>query len=292
MNRMKSMFAGLIALVAGVALSAGSAFATNGYMGGDFAQMKLIPYYETGDTKATIIGIQNLSPQEMDTMDRNNKVAALKMLLDGQAVNQDTPGGAAAVGAVRLESTGAYLATSDLPADLSTVTTWSAPAPTAAQLELRAAVEAALGKAEAATYTEHVYVTVNVYDKMGMKMDDGSATLCLAEHQFGHVTLQGMSADMMMDDTNQGAVLSVMDEEIAAYGYVEIMAGTQKFTGCGGSGPGAQRGSEWDHGAERYRHMGHHPGHEPHGLLRDGSAECYHLEGVQCWYQSCSCCDR
>ena len=36
--KMNKMFAGLIAFVAGVALSAGSAFATNGYVGGDFAR--------------------------------------------------------------------------------------------------------------------------------------------------------------------------------------------------------------------------------------------------------------
>ena len=62
--KMNKLFAGLIAFVAGVALSAGSAFATKGYMSGDPAPMKLVPYYETGDSRATIIGIQNLSPQE------------------------------------------------------------------------------------------------------------------------------------------------------------------------------------------------------------------------------------
>ena len=49
--KMNKMFTGLIALVAGVALSAGSAFATAGYVGGDPAMMKLVPYFETGDAK-------------------------------------------------------------------------------------------------------------------------------------------------------------------------------------------------------------------------------------------------
>ena len=40
-------------------------------------------------------------------------------------------------------------------------------------------------------YTEHVFVNVNVYSDMGMMM--GSATLCLAEDQFGYVILQGPS---------------------------------------------------------------------------------------------------
>ena len=67
---MNKMFAGLIAFVAGVALSVGSAFATNGYVGGDHANMKLVPYFETGDNRATLIGIQNLSPREAITTAR------------------------------------------------------------------------------------------------------------------------------------------------------------------------------------------------------------------------------
>ena len=62
---MNKFFTGLIAFVAGVALSAGSAFAQaveiNGYVGGDSAMIKLVPYFETGAMKATIIGVQNMS---------------------------------------------------------------------------------------------------------------------------------------------------------------------------------------------------------------------------------------
>ena len=66
--KMDKFCAGLVALVAGLALSAGNASATRGYVGGDPAMMKLVPYFETGAMKATIIGIQNLSEQEASTM--------------------------------------------------------------------------------------------------------------------------------------------------------------------------------------------------------------------------------
>ena len=99
------MFAGLIALVAGLTLSAGGAFATNGYVGGDFAMMKLVPYYETGDTKATIIGIQNLSPQETATMNANALVQNIMSFLDGNALGGASPTAAhtAAIAAINLE---------------------------------------------------------------------------------------------------------------------------------------------------------------------------------------------
>ena len=185
---MNKFFTGLIALMAGVALSAGSAFATKGVMAGDPAMMKLVPYYETGDTKATIIGVQNLSPQEQTTMDLHGKVTAAQTRLDGDD------------GADRNET---------------------------------ARLEGNLADAMDAIYTEHVFVAVGVFDDMGMMM--GSATLCLAEHQFGYVVLQGPSSDMM--DYNQGAVLSAMDGDISAYGYVQVMAEDRKFTGCGAAAP-------------------------------------------------------
>ena len=81
--KMNKMFTGLIALVAGVALSAGSAFATAGYVGGDPARMKLVPYFETGENKATIVNVQNLSPQEAATMDLHaDLVTAAQAALD------------------------------------------------------------------------------------------------------------------------------------------------------------------------------------------------------------------
>ena len=216
--KMNKMCAGLVALVAGMALSAGSAFATKGYIGGDPAMMKLVPYYETGDTKATIIGIQNMSTQEMSTMTANQLVADLKGFLAGQVVTT------AAVTAL----VAAGVASSDLTAGTTTLGE--------DDLNTKALAEKALADAEEKTYTEHLFVMVNVYDSMGMMMDNASATLCLAEHEFGVVVLQGAMDEMGMD-SNKMAVLSVMDEEIPAYGYVKVVAENRKFTGCGATAP-------------------------------------------------------
>ena len=56
----KKFGAGLIALVAGIALSAGSAFAQSGYLQGDPAHGKLIPYYNVDANTATIIGLEHV----------------------------------------------------------------------------------------------------------------------------------------------------------------------------------------------------------------------------------------
>ena len=66
----KEFGAGLIALVAGIALSAGSAFAQKGYLQGDPAHGKLIPYYSVDANTATIIGIEHVSmPPAMGASD-------------------------------------------------------------------------------------------------------------------------------------------------------------------------------------------------------------------------------
>ena len=184
--KMDKFCAGLVALVAGLALSAGNASATRGYVGGDPAMMKLVPYYETGDARATIIGVQNLSELEASTMMANMGVT-------------------------------------DAQADLDAENAMDAPDPTTV-----AGFEKDLADAMDATYTEHIFVDVNVYDAMGMMM--GEATLCLADHQFGYVVLQGPAADMA--DSHQGARLSVADGDISPYGYVEIMAEGTKYTSC------------------------------------------------------------
>ena len=82
---MNKFFTGLIALVAGVALSAGSAFATRGYTIGDAAGMKLIPFYETGGMLFTAIGVQNMSGLEATTAARNAAVTAAQDALDALA---------------------------------------------------------------------------------------------------------------------------------------------------------------------------------------------------------------
>ena len=188
--KMNKMFTGLIALVAGVALSAGSAFATAGYVGSDPAVMKLVPYFETGESKATIVNVQNLSPQESATMDLHAAVTAAQAALD--ALNDmDDP-----------------------------------------DLQMVADAEMALADAMEALQTEHLFVSVNVYDAMGVLMDNASAELCLAENQFGYVILQGFEMMSWQEDIpNRSAILSVPDGDIPAYGYVEITAG-DKWSAC------------------------------------------------------------
>ena len=80
--KMNKMFTGLIALVAGVALSAGSAFATKGYTIGDAAGMKLIPFYEAGGSLFTAIAIHNMSAREASTATVHGDVDTAQMALD------------------------------------------------------------------------------------------------------------------------------------------------------------------------------------------------------------------
>ncbi len=190
MNRMKSMFTGAIALVAGLALSAGSAFATAGYVSGDPAMMKLVPYFETGGSKATIIGIQNLSPREVATTAQHKAVADAQKALD-DLNEMDEP-----------------------------------------NLQEVANAEKALADAREALQTEHLFVSVNVYDAMGMMMDDASSELCLSENQFGYVILQEPEMTSEQEDIpNRSDVLSVMADEIPEYGYVEISA-NDRWSAC------------------------------------------------------------
>ena len=203
--KMNKMFAGLIAFVAGVALSAGSAFATKGYIGSDPALIKLIPYYEAGESKATIIGVQNLSMHEDATMVQHERVAAFRNFLMGEAAGS----------IVNTALDGVANDTDTLGEE---------------DLNTKAAAEAELEKAMMAVMTEHLFVAVNVYDSHGHMV--GSAELCLAEHQFGVVSLQGPSAMMM--DGYQMQTLSMMDDEIPAYGWVKVIAERQKLTSCDG----------------------------------------------------------
>lgn len=202
--KMDKMFAGLVAFVAGVALSAGSA-AADGYMVGDPAMMKLVPYYDTGDTKATIIGIQNMSPQEDSTEKTHAAVDDAQTLVDA---HDDTT-------------------------DLDTV----------------ADNEKALADAQDAVYTEHVFVTVNAYDAAGMMM--GTAMLCLAENQFGYVILQGPERqDWQEDIPHRSALLSAMDGDIHESGYVKVMAGDKKYTGCEVTSPDGLTGVDTSDSAD------------------------------------------
>ena len=224
--KMNKMFAGLIAFVAGVALSAGSAFATNGYMTGDSAMMKLVPYFETGANRATLIAVQNMSSQEQNTMNKNADVTNIQSFLDGMTLGGSSPTAdqTRAIGLINDEFEGTNIDGED---ELD-----------AGELNLKAAAEKALEKANMAKYTEHVFVTVNVYNAVGMMMEGASANLCLAENQFGYVILQGPGMqDWQMEIPNQGMILTVMDGDIPEYGYVKVMAGGTKYQACSSATP-------------------------------------------------------
>ena len=62
-----------------------------------------------------------------------------------------------------------------------------------------------LADAMEALQTEHLFVSVNVYDAMGMMMEDASAELCLAENQFGYVILQGFEMMSWQEDISPSA---------------------------------------------------------------------------------------
>ena len=212
---MNKLYAGMVAFVAGVALSAGSAFAqTMGYVGGDPAMMKLVPYYETGDMKATIIGVQNMSPQEASTMVRNALVADIQAYLAGGTIAGD----GTVVTAINAEGL------EQLTVDGNATYTLGE-----GDLNARAAAEAALETAMEAAYTEHLFVTVSVYDAVGTMHE--SKNMCLAENQFGVVIIQGPAATMT--DTMQRVVFSAMDDDVHEFGYAMVAARDSKFSGCG-----------------------------------------------------------
>ncbi len=88
------------------------------------------------------------------------------------------------------------------------------------------AARIALTDAENARQTEHLRVQVTARNATGEMM--GMRELCLSENQFGFVVLQGGTA---MQSSHTAAYLSVDDGDIAATGYVEIMA-VDKFRTC------------------------------------------------------------
>ncbi len=220
--KMNKMFAGLIAFVAGVALSAGSAFATNGYTTGDSAMNKLVPYFETGDNRATLIAIQNMSPQETSTIALNADVTDIQVVLDGEQANTN------AAGLITGFDDG-----NSLCADDAACTPGQTQDPTK-----KANAEAALETAMMMAYSERVFVTVNVYNAEGVMMEGASATLCLSENQSGYVVLQGPEMqDWQMEIPNQGQILTVMDGDIPEYGYAQVMAGDTKYQACSSATP-------------------------------------------------------
>ena len=89
--KMNKLYAGLIAFAMGFALSAGTAFAQElgaatemrGQVTGDPTTMKLVPFYEVGESRFTAVGIQNLSKGKADE-------TATKKAADGDPTNNIT----------------------------------------------------------------------------------------------------------------------------------------------------------------------------------------------------------
>ena len=189
--KMNKFFTGLVAFMAGFALSAGSALATKGYLAGDSATMKVIPHFEIGDTKATIIGIANLESGDMDAMECYP--AAATPFAGDYGTLVDTCG--VTVGAA-----------TDSPApDLLT---------TDPNVEMMANAMAN------ANDPMNLILTVNIHGGDMMV----SEQLCLEEHQFGYIVLQYGSAMAGQEIPHRGVVVSMMDNDAPRYGYVTISA--------------------------------------------------------------------
>ena len=171
--KMDRFFTGLVALVAGLALSAGSAYATKGYLTGDSAPAKLVPYYEIGDTKATIIGVHNMASGDNDTQEcRNTGGTLFANLADFPRV---------------------CLRPAADPAD-----------------DPIAPVDANIGAANAdanADDASMLIVTAMAYGPSGGMQ--ATTDICLAPGAFGYVVISKMDMDMPMTDS--GAMLSMAD---------------------------------------------------------------------------------
>ena len=91
-------------------------------------------------------------------------------------------------------------------------------------------LEMALQDAMDAVQTEHLFVAVNAYTDTGEMM--GSAELCLSEHQFGYVILQGPGMQSSQESIPyRSMILSADNGDISGYGYVEITA-SDRWTAC------------------------------------------------------------
>ncbi len=187
--KMDRFFTGLVALVAGLALSAGSAYATEGYVMGNPGPVKLVPHYEIGDTKATIIGVQNIASGDNDSNECQNTDTAMTALTDATAVPQ------CAMDFDRDDRTAPTL-----PA--ATLTALDGSVVTAAQQMRMATAQANADDAQ------NLVVTAVAYGPSGEEQH--SADICLAPGGFGYFSLQMMGSDMDMDMAN-GAVLTMAD---------------------------------------------------------------------------------
>ena len=182
--KMDRFFTGLVALVAGLALSAGSAYATKGYLMGDAAPSKLVPHYEIGDTKATIIGVQNMASGDNDT--KECETTGTATATDGDAVALVIPL-ATAPEVCKLDL-------DDDPNNAKTVATSAS--------ELATATAAAN-----ADDAQNLIVTAMAYGPSG-KMQ-AATDICLAPGAFGYFVIGKMAMDMEMGAN--GAMLSMAD---------------------------------------------------------------------------------
>ena len=173
--KMDRFFTGLVALVAGLALSAGSAYATKGYLMGDSAPSKLVPHYEIGDTKQTIIGVQNMMSGDNDKIECANDA--------NDAVATDLPNAC-------------LLDTDDNPAT-------DPVAPTAGATGNLAQANAQANMDDA----KNLIVTATAYGPSG-KMQ-ATKDICLAQGAFGYFVLGKM--DMGMEMGPNAAMFSMGD---------------------------------------------------------------------------------
>ena len=180
--------------------------------------MKLVPFYMAGETLFTAVGVQNMSDQEQDTINKNTLVSDIKDFLAGKA--------ATSVAATAIGEEGA---TVDATATPPTVAGESMLGEN--DLNTKAQAEAALAAADEDAHVEHLIATVMVYDMDGMMMAE--AELCLAENQFGYVLLTGPDMPEQEID-NRGVVVSMEMDDIDDYGYMTVRAGT-KYEDCSGS---------------------------------------------------------
>ncbi len=197
--KMDRFFTGLVALVAGLALSAGSAYATAGYRMGDAAPMKLVPHYEIGDSKATIIGVQNTMSGDNDTHECQDAPAP---------GTTPTPLDASAAQRICLV---------DFDKDERTPPTISSTTNTISVLgggTVTPAQQLAMANAQANTDDgKYLVVTAIAYGPSGNMQAD--TEICLAPGAFGYVVIGKM--DMDMDMMPNGAMLS-MDDGIGVDG--------------------------------------------------------------------------
>ena len=194
--KMNKLFTGLVAFVAGFALSAGSALATKGYLAGDSAMMKVIPHFEVGYGKATIIGIANLESGDAN-MDECYEI-------DG--------------------TTGAISTTLD--ADNCPFAVADGTDDAEDDINANDPNHEAMANARAnADDPMNLIITMMIHDAAGASA--GSVQLCLEENQFGYVVLHDGMLDVA-EMPHRGVAVSMMDHP---RGYATI-AGVARINEC------------------------------------------------------------